>query len=365
MFVKNAWYCAGWDYSVSLARDAIVPRMIAGERLVLFRTPQGQLVAFEDRCPHRQAALSLGRKEGDTLRCMYHGLRFASDGRCVEVPERDRIPERARVRVFPVVEEDNWIWVWMGDPERADETLIPFAVGPDESGWTIGTSEMSVKTNYRLEIINLADLSHLTWVHEDTVGGSRKFAAIDPELALIPRGLNTRYWVRSVEPNGLARHLFPADALFDMHFDIQHTVPCTWVMHFRMFTAGTATSGDSDGQLVLDTWTSQAVTPRDANNVDYYFSWGVSEETEVPGIVDMLREGLDVAFREDADMLEAQHVRTQEKPDFPVVNLPFDEGPAKMLWVLDKMLRDEAKENEQTPVQESASKLEAMNASGG
>ena len=62
MFVKNAWYCAGWDYNVSLGRDAIVPRRIAGERLVLFRTPDGRVVAFEDRCPHRQAALSLGRK---------------------------------------------------------------------------------------------------------------------------------------------------------------------------------------------------------------------------------------------------------------------------------------------------------------
>ena len=149
MFVRNAWYCAGWDYSVTLARDAVVARQIAGERVVLFRTPDGRVHALEDRCPHRQAALSLGRKEGDTLRCMYHGLRFATDGRCVEVPARVRIPERAQIRVFPVVEKDNWIWVWMGDPTRADEALIPFAVGPDADGWNIRTSEMTVKANYR------------------------------------------------------------------------------------------------------------------------------------------------------------------------------------------------------------------------
>jgi vanillate O-demethylase monooxygenase subunit len=237
----------------------------------------------------------------------------------------------------------------MGDPTRADESLIPFAVGPDTAGWNVGTSEMQVKTNYRLEIINLADLSHLTWVHENTVGGSRKYAAVDPEFELTPRGLNTRYWVRSVEPTGAARHLFPTGALFDMHFDIQHTIPCTWVMHFRIFTAGQATSGESDGELVLDTWTSQAVTPRDADSVDYYYSWGVSTETEVPGVVDMLREALDVAFREDAVMLEGQHERMREKPDFPMVNLPFDEGPAKMVWVLDELLREEAAENERTP----------------
>ena len=349
MYVRNAWYCAGWDYSVSLGRDAIVPRLIAGERVVLFRKPDGVLVAFEDRCPHRQAALSLGRKEGDTLRCMYHGLRFGADGRCVEVPGRDRIPDRARVRVFPVVEKDNWIWVWMGEPERADEDLIPFAVGPDAPGWNIETSEMQVATSYRLEIINLADLSHLTWVHENTVGGSRKYASIDPEFEMTPRGLNTRYWVRSVEPTGAARHLFPEGTLFDLHFDIQHTIPCTWVMHFRTFTAGTATEGESNGDLVLDTWTCQAVTPRDEDSVDYYYSWGASTETDVPGLAKMLSEATDEAFREDARQLEAQHIRMKERPDHPMVNLPFDEGPAKMLWVLDKLLREEAAESKRAP----------------
>ena len=41
----------------------------------------------------------------------------------------------------------------------------------------------------------------------------------------------------------------------------------------------------------------------------------------------------------------------REKPDFPMVNLPFDEGPAKMAWVLDKLLREEAAENERVPGQ--------------
>lgn len=348
MFVKNAWYCAGWDYHVSLARDAIIARQIAGERVVIYRKPDGALVALEDRCPHRQAALSQGRKEGDTLRCMYHGLRFAPDGRCVEVPGRDRIPERACVRVFPVVEKDNWIWVWMGDPARADESLIPFAVGPDADGWNIKTSQMEVHTNYRLEIINLADLGHLTWVHENTVGGSHKYAEIDPEFELSPRSLRTRYWVRDVEPTGAARHLFPPDMRMDLHFDIEHTIPCTWVMHFRAFTAGTATEGESDGQLLMDTWTSQAVTPRDGNWVDYYYSWGASSETDVPGLSDMLSEATDEAFREDARMLEQQHLRWAEKPDHPMVNLPFDEGPAKMLWILDKHLREETQEEQTT-----------------
>ena len=344
MFVRNAWYCAGWDYEVTQAKDSLVPRRIAGERLVLYRRLDGRVVAFDDRCPHRQAALSLGRKEGNTLRCMYHGLRFDSNGQCVEVPGQNHVPHNACARVYPVVEKDNWIWVWMGDPAKADPDLIPFAVGPSEPGWNIKTSKMHVKTNYRLEIANLADLSHISWVHENTVGGSLKYTESTPQYELAPRALKTKFWVRSCAAAGAAKHLFPADALFDICFDITHTIPCTWVLRYRMFTAGTRTEGESNGNLILDTWSSQAVTPCDEDSVDYYYSWGASRETDFPGASDMLREAVDVAFREDAVMLEAQHVRMKERPDLKLLDIRLDTGPGKILWVLDRLLKQEAQE---------------------
>jgi vanillate O-demethylase monooxygenase subunit len=124
--------------------------------------------------------------------------------------------------------------------------------------------------------------------------------------------------------------------------DIQHTVPCNWIMHFRVFSAGTATEGPSNGELLVDTWTSQAVTPRDDDSVDYYYSWGASNATEFPGLSDLLGRTLDKAFDEDRVMLEAQHERRKERPDMKLLNIAHDAGPHKMLWVLDKLIEDEA-----------------------
>jgi hypothetical protein len=59
-----------------------------------------------------------------------------------------------------------------------------------------------------------------------------------------------------------------------------------------------------------------------------------------------LRDILDVAFLEDAHVLEAQHIRMKEKPDLKMIDIVHDAGPGKMLWVLDRMLKDEAKEAE-------------------
>ncbi len=340
-FLRNAWYCAGWDYEVHQGREAIVARKIAGERVVLYRTPAGEVIALEDRCPHRQAALSLGQKEGSSLRCMYHGLKFNSDGICEEIPGQSNIPAGTCVRRFPVVEKDNWIWVWMGDQALADPALICFAVGPSDPDWNLRTSQMHIKTNYRREIENLADLSHLAWVHETTVGGDRKFSEMKSRFELTERGVNTLTWMHNVAPNGAVAHLFPAGTKLDMCFDIQHTVPCNWIMRFRVFSAGTVSEGPSDGKLLVDTWTCQAVTPCDDDSVDYYFSWGASNDTEFPGLSDLLGATLDKAFDEDRAVLEAQHVRRKERPDLKMLDIANDAGPRKMLWVLDKLIEAE------------------------
>jgi vanillate O-demethylase monooxygenase subunit len=359
MFLMNAWYCAGWDYEIHQGKGAIVARKIAGERVVLYRTPSsGKIIAFEDRCPHRQAALSLGRKEGDSLRCMYHGMKFNSDGICEEIPGQTIIPERACVRSYPVVEKDNWVWVWMGDPAKADPNLICFSVGPGDPNWHIKTSKMHVQTSYRWEIENLADLSHLTWVHEKTVGGDPAYSSIRPIHVITQRGIDSTFWVRSVAPTAIVAHLFPDGMKLDICFQVHQTVPCNWVMHFRAFSAGTNTEGESNGKLIVDSWTCQAVTPCDEDSVDYYYSWGASKETEIPGLSDLLGGALDDAFAEDQRMLEAQHVRRKERPDMKLISIAHDAGPGKMLWVLDKLIQEERQSQQvgrSQPVAESAS----------
>lgn len=355
MFIKNAWYNAGWDYlftqsqrnALTQAKGALVARKIAGERVVLYRKPSGQIVALEDRCPHRQAALSLGQKEGDNLRCLYHGLRFGPDGKCNEIPGQERIPERACVRAFPVVEKDNWVWVWMGDPARADAGLIPHAVGPGDPDWNVKTSQMHVKANYRLEIANLADLTHLAWIHRETLGAPdlttrNRYVNIKPKFTMFPNAMRTQYIVRKAPINTFLAHLFPPGMLFDLDFDIMHTLPCTWVLRFHVHVADENEDGPPTGALIADTWTSQAVTPCDAASVDYYYSWGAAKHCEFPGLSELLRDNLDDAFAEDRHVLEAQHLRTQEKPDVPLIDIVHDAGPNKMLWILDRALKEEA-----------------------
>jgi len=98
MFLKNCWYVAAWDYE--LLPDTLMQRTICGESIVFFRTTAGAPVALDNRCCHRHAPLHLGRKEGDCVRCMYHGLKYDASGRCVEIPGQESIPIKLAQRSY-------------------------------------------------------------------------------------------------------------------------------------------------------------------------------------------------------------------------------------------------------------------------
>ena len=62
MFLKNAWYVAAWDHEITRDLQQIV---VLGEKICVFRSENGELVALEDACPHRKLPLSKGRIKGE------------------------------------------------------------------------------------------------------------------------------------------------------------------------------------------------------------------------------------------------------------------------------------------------------------
>src|ERR1700758_2567502 len=99
VLVKNAWYVA--SLAGELPRAALKGQVIAEKPIVLWRTPQGRGVPFDDGCCHKRMPLSEGRFiEGGLLECAYHGLCYDATGQCVRVPSHPdgHIPREARAR---------------------------------------------------------------------------------------------------------------------------------------------------------------------------------------------------------------------------------------------------------------------------
>jgi len=168
MFIRNCWYVAAWD--TEIPAKGLFHRTLLNEPVLLYRDTQGRVVALENRCCHRSAPLHIGRQEGDCVRCLYHGLKFNPSGACVEIPGQEQIPPKTCIKSYPVVERNRLVWIWMGDPARANPDDIVDYFWHDSPEWRMKPGYIHYQANYKLIVDNLLDFTHLAWVHPTTLG---------------------------------------------------------------------------------------------------------------------------------------------------------------------------------------------------
>jgi len=152
-----------------------VPVRLAGSGWALARFG-GAVAAFADACPHRRARLSAGHISDGALQCMYHGWRFAPDGRCVDIPALDdtaQIPARAMLSpAADVAERDGLIWLAPRPPRAPLPDLTPGVPLDGEGIATVRLPVLRVEANAAMLIDNFLDEAHLPFVHAATIGGA-------------------------------------------------------------------------------------------------------------------------------------------------------------------------------------------------
>jgi len=128
----KVWQVACRLDDIPEAGDYIVYEIIDDSILVV-RGKAGDVRAFHNICPHRGTLLAEGTGNAKQFVCPFHGWRFATDGRCIKVIDRqdwgDCLAEGdADLVPVQVGVWGGWVWVNM-DPEcqPLDEFLSPMA----------------------------------------------------------------------------------------------------------------------------------------------------------------------------------------------------------------------------------------------
>lgn len=344
-YVKNAWYVAAW--SCDLSPSAPFAISILGEPIVLWRSESGLLSALEDRCVHRFAPLSIGRCEGERLRCMYHGLLYAPSGHVVEIPGQDIIPSHARIRSFPVVDRHDWIWIWMGDPALADDTLIPPAVGISDPDWVLGHGYIDYQAEARLVCDNLLDFSHLSFVHAKSFGAGPEFAQQQPRITQLDRGVRVSRWMSS--PVGSARN--PHNVAVEAYQSYDFLIPGVLLMWSANFSEGTSQRlGDAapamEDALSGLNFTSQAVTATGTMTARYFFSWGPHGKHGGVAQRDKMMAMAATAFAEDRVMIEAQQRVMSAAPHRNIMPTAHDKGVTLYNRLVERMVGSQSSQQE-------------------
>jgi len=138
-----------------------------GRELVLFRGEDGEAHLFDAYCPHMGAHLGVGGAVvGNGIRCPFHHWEFDGSGRCSRIPYARRIPPKARLHAWPLVER-NGILMFYHDraggepdfevpalPELGDPDWLPL----DRHHWTVRASWLDMNEN-------CVDQAHFKYVH--------------------------------------------------------------------------------------------------------------------------------------------------------------------------------------------------------
>jgi phenylpropionate dioxygenase-like ring-hydroxylating dioxygenase large terminal subunit len=206
-FIMDDWYVAAFAQEV---KAQLLPRTLLGQRVVLYRAANRQIIALEDRCPHRSMPLSAGTLEGDTIVCGYHGFRFNTEGNCIEVPSQTTCPANIGIKSYPTHERGPVVWIWMGDPDKADLSKLPEQDWLEDKQWETSQGYLHLKASYVRLHENLLDLTHLSFLHAKSFGtpdyakaafeseiGDGQFALLRnvvpttlPPVWAVPTGLN-------------------------------------------------------------------------------------------------------------------------------------------------------------------------------
>ena len=341
MFLRNCWYVAAWGAEVGATPLA---RTICAEPVVLFRGSDGRAVALEDRCCHRNLPLSMGKIEGDGLRCGYHGLLFDRTGLCVEVPGQSQVPPGASVRRFPLIERWTLLWIWMGEA-APDEALLPDWHYIDDPAWASiagnGARPIPMKCDWQLHNDNLLDLSHVVYVHPSTLGsaGMERFPVRTERFETSVR--MTR-WMPDVQPMPMWAKLLDLSGNMDRWQVAEIKIPSHCTIDAGFAPAGQTGPNEDRSKSAYLTILLTATPETETTSFMFYAqirNFAIGD----PALTQRFAENSRIIFEEDVRVLEAQQRAFSLRPDAPLVDLNVDAPSIAMRQLVQRYAKAEAK----------------------
>jgi phenylpropionate dioxygenase-like ring-hydroxylating dioxygenase large terminal subunit len=336
-FLTNSWYVAAWDYE--LADGKLLARTILEKPVVLFKGDSGNVVALDDRCAHRGARLSNGRREGDCVRCMYHGLKFDASGKCVQIPGQDNIPPKLGVRSYPVVLRDHLVWIWMGEASLADPAKIldfPYLRDP---AWRGKPDYMHYKANYLLIVDNLSDFAHLAFVHTKTLGGSEEYAYKSKPAAIerLDDGFRVERWHMNADAPPFHKKVVGEESKVDRRNIARMHVPGIFFMETLFSPAG---SGAQNGNLAgaKQYRNCQFFTPETQRSTHFFWDYLHDYDLHNPAIAASLNLSMIDGFNEDKFIIEGQQEVLDADPSFKMNGIVADAPLAHFRRTLGRLI---------------------------
>jgi phenylpropionate dioxygenase-like ring-hydroxylating dioxygenase large terminal subunit len=329
-FLRDAWYVGG--FTEELEATPLLSRKLLADPVLFFRDAGGQAVAIGNRCPHRFAPLSRGRLIAGEVRCGYHGLGFDGTGRCVHNPHGST--GSLSVPAYPVIERAGLLWIWMGDPQRANSALIPAFQRLDETEFHLRRGYLYGQANYELMSDNILDLSHIEYLHPAL--GTEAVSRAKVEVSQDGGVLKTTRRIRNETlPPGLAQ-IYRSGTK-----SVNRTMSVTWQPAANLVLEVSVEPVDPVENWRTSSSTLHLFTPETDTSTHYFYVGSLPKATADSATADAFQAALRRAFTtEDKPMIDAQAqmIGTADIMDLRPALLPIDKAAVLARRALAKLI---------------------------
>jgi phenylpropionate dioxygenase-like ring-hydroxylating dioxygenase large terminal subunit len=337
MFLKNSWYVAAWPHE--LPADTFLSRRILDLPVLLYRTSANEPAALLDRCPHRRVPLSAGVRTGDLIRCGYHGMTFASNGRCVHIPGQSNVPRNAAATAFPIIERFGLIWIWMGDAATADPELVPELPWLTLPHWTASSGYTHVAGDYRLLSDNLLDLSHENYIHQATIANADEETIADYPVRVTVDGnvIRAHREMPNIAPPPFFKILAGSENRIDRWQTAIWTAPA-----INMTDVGARPTGRAEEKTLVSR-ILHLLTPETARSTHYFWAHNRNFRQDDEELTRNIVAAHQRTFDEDKAMVELQQKALDDSGlSVPGIALRVDDAPLRARRLLASLIRKES-----------------------
>lgn len=339
-FIRNAWYLAAWTCQL---KDQPLARTIMDEPIVLFRNSHGQAGALEDRCCHRGAPLTEGVIAPDGLQCGYHGLTFDVNGNCTVNPGEPIDSDRLQIRSYPIVERQQFIWIWMGDPAQADESeIVDYPYHDQTEEWPFSFDNYEIEGNYMLMMDNLMDLTHLGYVHLKTIGGNpQAHVNASQETVKTARGVRYIRWTLDEPAPPTFAKAVKFNGNVDRWAEFEYIAPGTVVQNTGSMDVGRGAQENQEQEGAFRIRLYHGVTPKTETTCYYWWSVANGYRQDDPAANQELYDEIAPTFLEDKHIVEAQQRNLTREPNRELLVRQHDEATAHARRAIEQLIKRE------------------------
>ncbi len=224
--IRNQWYVIMDSTEIKQGKPVGVTRL--GEKLVLWRDSKGVLHCMGDQCPHMHAPLHKGKIDGDQIACPFHGFQYDESGQCAYLPaigKNGKPPLFLKATVYPTHETNGYVSIFWGDAGQNLESP-KFFESLEDGGFHYTLFKDHWNTHYARMLENQLDVSHLAFVHHNTIGRGGKAVIEGPYTELEDDLLNI--WVMNRKDDGTPVKPVTQVEKPERHPSLQFRFPNIW-----------------------------------------------------------------------------------------------------------------------------------------